>query len=92
VTASPHPTIVVGDFNATLWSKPVRRLFAATDLRAPDRWPLLTYPATYFWPLRIPIDTMLVSPGLSFVGLQRVQRFGSDHFPIVAQIAIGGRW
>ncbi|MGE0154048.1 MAG: endonuclease/exonuclease/phosphatase family protein [Reyranellaceae bacterium] len=86
--ASPHPTILVGDFNATLWSAPLRRLFAQTDLRAPTRWPEPTYAAIFPWPTRIPIDHVLVSSGLQITSLRKAQRFGSDHFPIMARVAI----
>jgi endonuclease/exonuclease/phosphatase (EEP) superfamily protein YafD len=86
VNASPYPVIVIGDFNATLWSAPLRRLFAQTSLRAHTHWPDLTYASVFPWPLRIPIDHVLLSPGLRIVEFRKTNRFGSDHFPIVARI------
>lgn len=91
VKTSTGPIIVIGDFNATLWSRPLQDLFATTDLRAASHWPDMTYPSIYPWPIRIPIDTVLISPGLSFLRLETAASFGSDHLTVVAKIAIGGR-
>lgn len=88
VQASPDPAIVVGDFNATLWGAPLRSLFAQTDLRAHTRWPAPTYAAIFPWVTRIPIDHVLVSPGLQITELRTGERRGSDHFPVVARVAV----
>ena len=91
VKASPHPSIVIGDFNATLWGAPLRKLFGQTDLRAHTQWPELTFAAIFPWPTRIPIDHVLVSPSLKIAEFKRANRMGSDHFPIVARIVIAAR-
>jgi endonuclease/exonuclease/phosphatase (EEP) superfamily protein YafD len=88
VNAAPHPTIVIGDFNATPWGAPLRRLFAQTELRAQSRWPQPTYAAIFPWPTRIPIDHVLVSPGARIVQLRKSERLGSDHFPVVARVEL----
>lgn len=89
--SSPDPLIVIGDFNATLWTAPLRSLFAQTELRAHAHWPELTYASVFPWPTRIPIDHMLVSPGLRIAELRKSERLGSDHFPIVARVELGMR-
>jgi endonuclease/exonuclease/phosphatase (EEP) superfamily protein YafD len=89
VNASPHPSIVIGDFNATLWGAPLRFLFAQTSLRAHSRWPQPTYAADLPWPMRIAIDHMLVSPGLRIVQMRKSEPLGSDHFPVVARVEVG---
>jgi len=87
VKSSPHPSIVIGDFNATFWGAPLRKLFAQTDLRAHTRWPETTYASIFPWPTRIPIDHVLVSPELRIATLRKSPPLGSDHFPVVAKIA-----
>lgn len=91
VKASPDPTIVIGDFNVTLWSAPLRKLFAQIDLRDHARWPELTYAAIFPRPTRIPIDHMLVSPGLRIAEMRKSEPLGSDHFPIVARVDVERR-
>jgi endonuclease/exonuclease/phosphatase (EEP) superfamily protein YafD len=38
--------------------------------------------------MRIPIDHMMAGPGLSFVSRQVLPRIGSDHAPVLAEIAV----
>jgi endonuclease/exonuclease/phosphatase (EEP) superfamily protein YafD len=81
--------IVLGDFNATPWSSAMGSLRETTGLRdvtigggLNPTW------SPGIWPLRIPIDHALVSPRL-FPLSRRVGDFaGSDHRPLVFDLAI----
>jgi endonuclease/exonuclease/phosphatase (EEP) superfamily protein YafD len=84
------PTVVVGDFNATPWSYPFRRLMASTDLSNSLRgFGLdLSYPANGNPLLRIPIDHLLFSDGLAVVDRRLGPAMGSDHFPLTVDLAL----
>ena len=84
------PVVVIGDLNSTSWSAHFGTLLDGTRLRdsragfgVQASWPAWS-------PLpRIPIDHCLVSPEI--VGPQSVHRpdVGSDHFPLVVDLATG---
>jgi endonuclease/exonuclease/phosphatase (EEP) superfamily protein YafD len=76
-------TIVCGDLNTPPWSGPLRSLLHAAHLADSHRgyglessWP------SWGWPLRVPIDNCLVSPGLAVTSRSRGPDVGSDHFPL----------
>lgn len=82
------PHVVTGDFNATPWSYPFRRLQASTDLINSQKGHGVqaTFPADQPVWLRVPIDHLLHSPDL-VVGERRLgPRLGSDHFPLVVEL------
>lgn len=83
------PTIVVGDFNATPWSYPFRRLMASTDLSnsALGFGLDLSYPADGNPLVRVPIDHLLFSDGLAVVDRRLGPAMGSDHFPLTVDLA-----
>lgn len=85
--ANPH-RIVMGDFNAAPTSGALRRLMAAQGLREASRWPRLTWPSDLPWPLRLPIDHVLVGNGLALLRVENGPALGSDHFPQVAAIDV----
>ena len=84
------PAIVVGDFNATPWSFPFRRLLASTDLLDSARgFGLeLSYPADSNPLLRISIDHLLHSPDFAVVDRRLGPAMGSDHFPLTVDLAM----
>ena len=84
------PTIVVGDFNATPWSYPFRRLLSSADLSNSARgFGLeLSYPADAIPLLRVPIDHLLFSDGLAIVDRRLGPAMGSDHFPLTVDLAL----
>ena len=86
------PAIVVGDFNATPWSYPFRRLMASTDLsNSESGFGLdLSYPADGNPLLRIPIDHLLHSDDLAVVDRRLGPAMGSDHFPLTVDLALTG--
>jgi endonuclease/exonuclease/phosphatase (EEP) superfamily protein YafD len=85
----PDPVVVMGDFNATPWSRPYRRLLARSglcDSRA-GFGVQATFPASSAV-LRIPIDHLLASCSVG-VSERRVERdVGSDHLPIVVELVL----
>ena len=89
VAGQDAPTIVVGDFNATPWSYPFRRLVSSTDLSNSARgFGLdLSYPADGNPLVRIPIDHLLYSEGLAVVDRRLGPAMGSDHFPLIVDLA-----
>jgi endonuclease/exonuclease/phosphatase (EEP) superfamily protein YafD len=86
------PVVVMGDFNATPWSRPYRRLLARSglcDSRA-GFGIQATFPAASTL-LRIPIDHLLASCPVGITG-RRVERdVGSDHLPVVIDLAVPRR-
>lgn len=82
--------LVVGDFNATPWSFPFRRLLADTELRNSQIGFGIqpTFPTTSSFLLRIPIDHLLQSPALVVRDRQLGPAFGSDHFPLVVDLQL----
>jgi endonuclease/exonuclease/phosphatase (EEP) superfamily protein YafD len=86
------PRLVVGDFNATPWSRPFTTLVARSGLRDSRHGFGVgaSFPAAGGWltALRIPIDHALISPDIA-VTARRVERdVGSDHLPVVLDLAI----
>jgi endonuclease/exonuclease/phosphatase (EEP) superfamily protein YafD len=84
------PTVVFGDFNATPWSYPFRRLLSSTDLSNSARgFGLdLSYPADGNPLVRVPIDHLLFSDGLAVVDRRLGPAMGSDHFPLTVDLAL----
>lgn len=85
--AGPH--VVVGDFNATPWSYPFRRLLADTDLLNSQRGHGIsaTFPADGTFLTRVPIDHLLHSQELSVVRRSLGPRMGSDHYPLLVELS-----
>lgn len=80
--------IVIGDLNVTPWSPHYAALEQAGLANAArGRGYTATWPAI-FGPLGIPIDHVLLSPGLHAQGFRSGASFGSDHLPVVADIAL----
>jgi endonuclease/exonuclease/phosphatase (EEP) superfamily protein YafD len=80
--------LVCGDFNTPPWSGPLRALMHAAHLADSHRgygfessWP------SWAWPLRVPIDNCLISPGLAVTKRARGPNLGSDHFPLAVELA-----
>lgn len=81
--------IVVGDFNSSPWSYGFRQLVADTGLLNSERgFGLeLSYPARAIPLFQIPIDHLLYSDDLAVVDRQLGPPLGSDHFPLVVDLA-----
>jgi len=79
--------LVCGDFNTPPWSGPLRALERKAHLADSHRgygfeptWP------TWGWPLGVPIDNCLLSPGLALVKRSRGPDLGSDHYPLSVEL------
>ena len=81
--------IVLGDFNATPWSRPFQRLVAATglcDSRAGFGMQA-TFPASSTL-LRIPIDHVLTSCSIGVRDRVVERDVGSDHLPVLVDLVV----
>ncbi|HEY9295793.1 MAG TPA: endonuclease/exonuclease/phosphatase family protein, partial [Phormidium sp.] len=85
-----NPVVVMGDFNVTMWSPFYQRFIEKTKLKnarsgfgVQPTWPS-------FMPLlAIPIDHCLVSPNIQVIKTRTGRNVGSDHLPIITDLAIG---
>jgi endonuclease/exonuclease/phosphatase (EEP) superfamily protein YafD len=81
---------VCGDFNSVPWAGPFRRLTADAglhDLYGDDAWSGYSWP-TWSTLLRLPLDNCLVGGGLVVTGHRHGDDIGSDHFPLVVDLAV----
>jgi|GEM_PF-507406 len=84
--------VVIGDLNASYWSKPFRRLIAQTDLRDSSLGfgHQGSFPANLPAPFRIGIDHVLVSPAIRVESRALGRSTGSDHLPVVVDLSLTG--
>jgi endonuclease/exonuclease/phosphatase (EEP) superfamily protein YafD len=85
LAALAGPRVLAGDFNTTPWTSGYRELLAA-DLHDGNR-ALASWPAFLPFPV-VPIDHVLVSKELRVVSKRRGLPLGSDHYPIVVELAM----
>lgn len=87
VAAWPGAKLVLGDFNGAPWGYVMQTIAERGSVRiltgAGGTWHSRLPPQ-----LRIPIDHMLAGPGLSFVSRRVLPKIGSDHLPVLAEIAV----
>ncbi len=83
VKENPLPCVIAGDLNDVAWSKTTelfKEISTTLDPRV-GRGFYNTYNA--FIPLfRYPLDHVFYNPAFRLISLKRLQKFGSDHFPI----------
>lgn len=91
VDGESGPAVVVGDFNATPWSWPFRRLVADTGLHNSQvGYGLeLSFPKHRSPLFQLPIDHLLYSDGLEVVDRVLSPSLGSDHSPLIVDLALG---
>jgi endonuclease/exonuclease/phosphatase (EEP) superfamily protein YafD len=93
--------IVVGDLNTAPWSKEFTGLLQGTGLRDSElgfglqpSWPMklpffkVYKPIPLLFPLRIPIDHVLVSDRIAVLARQTGPFVGSDHLPVLATLGL----
>ncbi|HEU5362384.1 MAG TPA: endonuclease/exonuclease/phosphatase family protein [Gaiellaceae bacterium] len=81
---------ICGDFNTPPWTGPFRRLerdAGLASLYGPSAWTAYSWP-TWSPALRVPIDNCLVSGGLVVRDHHEAPGVGSDHFPLVVDLAV----
>lgn len=87
----PARRVVVGDCNATPWNAGFRELLATTGMvdAAGDGF-RPTWPTMWPWPLRVPIDHVLVGGGIGVTpgSAQCGPEFGSDHAPLFVELRL----
>jgi endonuclease/exonuclease/phosphatase (EEP) superfamily protein YafD len=89
LASMPPACVVLGDFNATPWNHGFRELLAVTGLRcAADGGWQPTWPSALPWPLRVPIDHVLLGGGVAVARYEAGPDFGSDHLPLVATLVL----
>jgi len=82
----PGRKLVMGDFNATPFSRIVSVMENAANLRRITYLP--SWPAQAGLP-QIAIDHIFLSPGLNLLEKARIgEPAGSDHYPVIARIAV----
>ncbi|WP_178134107.1 endonuclease/exonuclease/phosphatase family protein [Vineibacter terrae] len=82
---APGPVVAMGDFNATPWSAPMRRLVRGSPLRYADLM-ATTWPTFLPGWLGIKIDHIMVGKGCAVAGYKVGPDVGSDHRPVAATI------
>ncbi|WP_198543333.1 endonuclease/exonuclease/phosphatase family protein [Pseudofrankia sp. BMG5.36] len=91
VHGSRLPVVLAGDFNATHDHRPFRRLLSSgvrdTHDATGTSWSP-TWPANGLLPPVLRIDHVLASPAFAVTGYQRGGHYGSDHLPVIADLAL----
>lgn len=89
VADKKHPVIVAGDLNDVAWSATTRLFQEISGLKSPrtGRGLFNTFSA-HHWFIRWPLDHVFVSSHFELIALQRLSDIGSDHFPLLAELAL----
>ncbi|WP_041939775.1 MULTISPECIES: endonuclease/exonuclease/phosphatase family protein [Frankia] len=86
------PVVMAGDFNATRDHRPLRRLVSAGVRDAHDvvggGWEPTWNARSVVLPPVLRIDHVLTSPAFAVTGFQVGHDFGSDHLPVIADLAM----
>lgn len=89
VAYDPLPALVTGDLNDVAWSTTTRsfqRLSGLLDPRV-GRGFFNTFNAFHWW-ARWPLDYLFHDPQFRFLDMARLEKVGSDHFPVLFCVAL----
>ncbi len=83
------PVVAMGDFNDVAWSWTSERFKEYGGFRDPrvGRGTLPSFDAKS-WYMRFPIDQLYLTDEIGLISFDRLESFGSDHFPMKAVIAV----
>lgn len=83
VRAQAGPAIIAGDLNDVVWSRTTTLLKDVSGTLDPriGRSPVPTFNARWPAGLRWPLDDVFATRDFTLLGLRRLGRTGSDHFP-----------
>lgn len=89
VAREKGPVVVTGDLNDVAWSRTTRLFRKLSRLLDPriGRGMFNTFHARWFF-MRWPLDHIFHSDHFTLVDLQRLRNIGSDHFPILIDLAL----
>lgn len=92
INDSKSPAIAIGDLNITSWSSFFSNFIEKTSLQESTTGQGLqpTWPS-YFFPFYIQLDHILVSEEFFIVSSKSERFVGSDHYPLVAEIALANK-
>lgn len=92
IRGESRPVVVTGDLNDVAWSRTTRRFLRVSGLRDPreGRGQYNSFHADFFF-LRWPLDHLFVSEEFQIIRMQRLHHIGSDHFPMLYDVAIPTR-
>jgi endonuclease/exonuclease/phosphatase (EEP) superfamily protein YafD len=85
IDARAMPTVLVGDLNTVHWDRAYRNFHTRSGLQPVNGPAMRTWPS--LGPIAlIPLDHLMISPGLGATDVQRFTIPGSDHRGLVADI------
>lgn len=89
LAGQPRPLVLIGDLNSTPWSRHFSQLLKRTGLRNSQQG----FGLQRSWPagrmlMGIPIDHLLHSPEIRVVDRRLGPAVGSDHLPIIVDLAL----
>ncbi|OLT62485.1 endonuclease/exonuclease/phosphatase family protein [Moorena bouillonii] len=86
------PVVLIGDLNVTMWSPYYKRLIESSGLRDARAGFGILPTLSQFSPanpwLSIPVDHCLVSPDVKVIKMRTGPDLGSDHLPVITDIAL----
>jgi endonuclease/exonuclease/phosphatase (EEP) superfamily protein YafD len=87
--APDEPRLVAGDLNDVAWSETSRLFLKLSGMLDPrqGRGLFATFNANYPHPLRWPLDHVFHSGHFRLVELRKLDHVGSDHFPVLIDLA-----
>jgi endonuclease/exonuclease/phosphatase (EEP) superfamily protein YafD len=90
IGCGPRPAVLAGDLNAVAWSRETGLFMRIGGLMDPriGRGLFATFPATWPWFLRWPVDHVFFSGEFRLLHLAKLPDIGSDHLPLYAELCL----